>query len=103
MSIMERWLSSVSGFASNPIQYASQLEKAGYETPEGILAAGEADVLSRDCGLKIGVARRIWEAAGGPTRGELVTQLQDSLAFFAVHQLSGPSGLSRQQQQPCMC
>ena len=82
MSTLERWLSTVSGFASNPIQYASQLEEAGYETPEGILAAGEADVLSRDCGLKIGVARRIWEAAGGTTGGRLVTQLQHSLGML---------------------
>ena len=92
-----KWLSTVSEFARNPIKYAEQLEKAGYETPEGILAAGKAEVLSKDYDLKIGIASCIREAAGGITGGGLGTQLQRS----STHQLSGPSGLSGPHEHAC--
>jgi hypothetical protein len=43
------------------------LEELGYMTPEGVLAAGDAETLSEDTGIPLGAARIIMKAAGGDT------------------------------------
>ncbi len=78
-STLGKWLSTVAGLP-NGGQYASQMEEPGYETPETILAARTAEVLSRDCNLRIGTARRMLEAAEGNVGGGPSTQPQHSLA-----------------------
>ena len=65
--LLQNCLSTVPG---NPVDYASRLVEQGYHTPEIILAARSAEVLSNDCNLPIGIARVIWRAANRATGGQ---------------------------------
>ena len=62
------------------MQYASHLQTQGYETPETVLAAGTAKLFSQDCELPIGLARVIWQAAGGSPGGRHPLQMLQSFA-----------------------
>jgi hypothetical protein len=67
MSTLKDWLVTVSELGDNPLRFATPLEELGYMTPEGILAAGDAEILSKDTGIPLGAARIIMKAAGGDT------------------------------------
>ena len=87
MPTLEEWLQTLSEVLDNPVNYASQLRGQAYDSPAGILAAGSAQELSKDCGLPIGAAKVIWRAAGGTTGRQHIIQLRHSLACTAVHRL----------------
>ena len=69
MTALEDFLQRVSPQLDPSIHYIVLLRKTGHHTPNGILSAGSAEILSKDCGLLMRDARIIWEAAGGKPGG----------------------------------